>query len=187
MTSAFSPDDRTGHDAIEVSQPKPRHGVVAGTVLHAARWSAVLSTTHLALAAGVIEAVVLSWEAGTSPLTSVPMPQIEQLEDALRAARAEHRLVADFAVAIWCDLVIQAITDGEDTDCLLADPLAGEDAFGELLAWCIADERPARYQPFTPPGRLLRAAGLPLVAAIVHILEAVGRIRIEPPRDAGRP
>jgi len=176
VTSAFSPNDRTEHDASEVRQRKSRPGVVAGTVLRAARWSAVLSTAHLAVAVGVIEPVVLSWEAGTSPLTSVPMPQIQQLEDTLRAAGAEHQLVADLAVAIWCDLVIQAIADGQDTSCLLADPLASEDTFAELLAWCIADERPARYQPFTPPGRLLRAADLPLVAAIVHVLEAVGRI-----------
>jgi hypothetical protein len=36
---------------------------------------------------------------------------------------------------VWWDLVIAAIAGGEDTSCLMADPLAREAAFSELPTW----------------------------------------------------
>ncbi len=177
MTSSYSPDHRAEEETGEASQQVSPPGVIAGAVLRSARRSAGLGAAQLAAAADVSEATVRAWESGSSPIASVPLLQVERIEGGLLAAGADHRLVADLAVAAWCDLVIQAIAGSEDISCLLADPLAREDAFGELLAWSIADQRPARYQPFANPGRLLPTAGLTLITAVVQVLDTVGPSR----------
>ena len=53
-----------------------------------------------------------------SLLAAVPLPEVERLQAALRKAGAELRLVADFGVAAWCDLVVVAMINDEDTTCL---------------------------------------------------------------------
>jgi len=174
VTSSYSPDHRTEERTNEPSQQMSPPGVIAGAVLRSARRSAGLSPAQLTAAADVSEATVLSWDSGSSPIASVPLLQVERIEGELLAAGADHRLVADLAVAAWCDLVIQAVAGSEDISCLLADPLAREEAFGELLAWSIADQRPARYQAFANPGRLLPTAGLTLITAVVQVLDTIG-------------
>jgi len=99
---------------------------------------------------------VRGWEEGSSLLAAVPLSEIERLQAALREAGAEPRLVADFAAAAWCDLVVVAMINDEDTTCLMADPLSRDVAFGELLLWSLADHIPPRYQPYVKPGTLLR-------------------------------
>jgi hypothetical protein len=143
-------------------------GAVAGAVLRAARLSAGSSEMLLATAAGVEEAAVRAWEDGTDPLASVPVPQVGRLKAALRAAGAEPRLVADLDAATWCDLVILAITAGEDAVCLLADPLVREEAFADLLTWSLAGRVPARYRPYYTPGPLVPDGDLALVAAALR-------------------
>ena len=145
-------------------------GVVAGAVLRAARLSASLSEEQLASGTGVSEATIRSWEDGSEALASVPAPQIDQLKAALRMASADPRLVADLDAAAWCDLIILAMVDSEDASCLLADPLAREEAFGELLAWAIAGDVPARHRPYAGQGPLLPAAD---IVAIVGTAQAV--------------
>jgi len=65
---------------------RPPSGDVAGTVLRAARLSAGLSRTRLAVSAGLDEKTVLAWEDGTRPLACVPVPQLQVVRDALRSA-----------------------------------------------------------------------------------------------------
>lgn len=173
MINPSSPYGRIEDSLDETSERTPHPGTVAGAVLRSARLSASLSEARLAKAAGVSEATIHAWEHGSLPLASVPAPGIERLEAALNTAGAERLLVADLAAAAWCDLVILTITDSEDASCLLADPIAGEDAFHELLAWAIADQPPARHRPYAVPGRLLPTADLALTAAVVHALDAV--------------
>ena len=70
-------------------------------------------------------------------------------------------MVADFAAAAWCDLVVVAMINDEDTTCLMADPLSRDVAFGELLLWSLAGHIPPRYQPYITmlqPSRLPGAA-----------------------------
>ena len=151
-------------------------GVVAGAVLRAARLSASLSEEQLVSGAGVSEATIRSWEDGSEALASVPVPQVDQLMAALRAADADPRLVADLDAAAWCDLIILALVDSEDASCLLADPLAREEAFGELLAWAIAGNVPVRYRPYAVKGPLLLAADIAVIAGMAQavILRCLG-------------
>lgn len=139
-------DDPTSHE-------QPSWARVAGTVLRGARLSAGVSSPQLAAAVGVDEQTILFWERGTEPLTSVPFTQIEILKDALRAAKADEQLIADLDAATWCDVVLDAMAAHADVRCLLADPLAGEKAFVELLSWAISGNMPARYaQVASDPG-----------------------------------
>ena len=68
---------------------------------------------------------------------------------------ANPAIAADLATAAWADIVILAVADSADTACLLADPLAGTDAFRELLTWSLAGCVPRRYRPYAAPGPLL--------------------------------
>ena len=95
------------------------------------------------------------WEAGSEPLASVSSPVIEELAAALRRMGAQPVLVADLFVAAWCDLVLGAIAEGDDASCLLADPLARDNAFSELLAWAMTGQPPARHRPYASAGQLL--------------------------------
>jgi transcriptional regulator with XRE-family HTH domain len=168
VTAERSPDHHVPDETGEARQPAFPPGIVAGTVLRSARLSAGLGQAHLAAAIGADEATVRSWEDGSLPLASAAAPHVERLEKALRDAGAEPDLVADLAAGAWCDLVILAIADSEDVSCLMADPLAAENAFAELLAWSIADQPPLRHRPFAPRGRLLPVTDISLVAAIVQ-------------------
>jgi hypothetical protein len=135
--------------------------------------SSGLSRRLLAAAADVTEATLGSWEDGSEPLAFVPAPQVQRLEMALLAAGAESRLVTELAAAAWCDLVILAITDAEDPSCLLADPLAAEPAFCELLTWSVTGHPPARYHPYNAAGQLLPTASRSLIAKITVVIHAV--------------
>jgi hypothetical protein len=97
------------------------------------------------------------------------------VETALRADGAEPALVADLAVAAWCDVIVLAITGEQDLHCLLADPLATQDSFRELLAWSIADQPPARYRPYVSPRRLIPVADLGLVTEVVRVINLLRR------------
>ncbi|MGI8448222.1 MAG: helix-turn-helix domain-containing protein [Streptosporangiaceae bacterium] len=138
-------------DADHISRP----GAVSGAVLRGARLSAGVSEADLAGAMGISESTVRAWECGSAPLASVPLPGLERLHGALADAGADPRLVADIEVAAWCDLVIAAIASGDDTSCLMADPLARNATFSELIAWSLAGVVPARYRPYAPPGPLI--------------------------------
>jgi hypothetical protein len=130
-------------------------GVVAGAVLRAARLSAGMSEAELAVAANLPLKAIRDWEEGSSLLAAVPLSEVERLQAALRQAGAEPGLVADFAAAAWCDLVVVAMINGEDTTCLMADPLSRDVAFGELLLWSLAGHTPPRYQPYAGSGSSL--------------------------------
>ena len=129
---------------------------VAGAVLRSARRSARVSQARLAAACGVTENTIRAWENGSSPLASTPMPQVEAVIAALHDAGACRLLTADLIVAAWCDLVIAAVAASKDVTCLLADPIAAEDAFGELMAWCLEGRVPQRYRPYAATGPLIR-------------------------------
>jgi transcriptional regulator with XRE-family HTH domain len=137
-----------------------RPGIVAGAVLRSARLSADLSQENLAAATGVSEEMVQAWEEGSSPLASVPLPDVTTIEASLRANGADPDLVSDLSVAAWCDLVILAVAHGEDATCLMADPIAADPAFAELLAWCLTRQVPERHQPYVRPAPLLSDSGL---------------------------
>ena len=124
-------------------------------VLRAARLSAHVTEESLARASGVSQDVIRAWEEGSTPLASVPLPEIENLQAALREAGANPRVVADFAAAAWCDLYLGALADDEDTACLMADPISRDVAFGELMLWTLGGHIPPRYQPYAEPGPLL--------------------------------
>jgi transcriptional regulator with XRE-family HTH domain len=132
-----------------------RPGIVAGAVLRSARLSAGLSQENLAAVTGVSEETIRAWEDGSSPLASVPAPRIATLEASLKASGADSNLVADLGIAAWCDLVILAIAHHEATACLMADPIAVDPAFAELLAWCLTGRVPERHQPYAGSGPLL--------------------------------
>ena len=123
---------------------------VAGTVLRAARLSAGLNRTQLAEASGIAEQTIASWENGTEPLACVPVPVLENVKEALRAAGAQDQLIADLDPAQWCDVVLATLAGSADASCLLSDPLAGVPAFAELLGWVFNGKVPARYRRFAP-------------------------------------
>lgn len=142
-----NPDRSLDVEPSPTDSPHP-NGLIAAATLRAARLSASLSRRQLADAIYVRETDILSWEVGTTPLASTRVTVIEELKAALRAAGAEPDLIADMDAALWCDLVIEAITEYEDASCLLTDPQAAEPAFRELLAWAVGGKVPARYRPF---------------------------------------
>jgi len=132
-----------------------RPGIVAGAVLRSARLSADLSQEDLATMTGVSRGTIRAWEEGSSPLASVPLPRVATLEASLRAGEADPKLVVDLGVAAWCDLVILAVAQHDDTTCLMADPIAIDPTFAELLAWCLTGHVPERHRPYAEPGPLL--------------------------------
>lgn len=132
-----------------------RLGIVAGAVLRSARLSAGLSQENLAAITGASEETIRAWEEGSSPLASVPLPHVEMLEASLRASGADPDLVVDLRIAAWCDLVILALAHHEGTTCLMADPIALDPAFAELLAWCFRGHVPERHQLYVETGPLL--------------------------------
>ena len=170
MTPSASPTGPANDQTGQLNDRTTRAGVVAGAVLRGARLSAGISEASLAAASGVTEDTVRSWEDGSSPLASLPLPRFEDLEAALRDTGADQRIVADLAAAAWCDLIIVAITGHEDATCLTADPVTNEDAFGELLAWSLTGRVPARYIPYAATGPLL--ADSALVERVVQALDA---------------
>jgi hypothetical protein len=121
-----------------------------------------MTEARLAIAADLPLKAIREWEEGSSLLATVPLSEIERLQAALRKAGAESRLVADFAAAAWCDLVVIAMINDENTTCLMADPLSRDAAFGELLLWSLAGHIPLRYKSYAnsspflapPPGRM---------------------------------
>ena len=131
------------------------HESVAGAVLRSARRSARVSQARLATACGVAKNTIRAWENGSSPLASTPMPQVEALTAALHQAGACRLLTADLVVAAWGDLVIAAVAAREDPTCLLADPIAADGAFGELMAWCLEGRVPQRYLLYVATGPLV--------------------------------
>lgn len=162
------------HDSAAISAKAGQRswppGAVAGAALRSARRSAGLSATQLAAAAGLDLSTVSSWESGIQSLALAPSPVVEQLESILRQAGAAPTLIGDLSIAAWCDLVLHGIVAGEDVSCLLADPLAWGNAFGELLAWAIADQPPERHLPHAGRGRLLPTADPSLVARVIVAL-----------------
>jgi DNA-binding transcriptional regulator YiaG len=144
LSASGSSETRHHHHVRHRSRP----GIVAGAVLHSARLSADLSQENLAAMTSVCEETIRAWEEGSSPLASVPLPQVATLEASLRASGADPNLVADLGIAAWCDLVILAGAQHEDTTCLMADPIATDPAFAELIAWCLTGYVPERHQPY---------------------------------------
>jgi len=128
---------------------------VAGAVLRAARLSADVTKNTLAVAVGVTRSTIRSWENGSSPLASVPAPEVQRLETALGDCGADQHLVTDLGAAVWCDLIITAMDDDEDISCLLADPITGEQSFRELLSWSLTGQVPARYRRYFAPAPLI--------------------------------
>jgi transcriptional regulator with XRE-family HTH domain len=154
-------------------------GVVAGAVLQAARTSAGLTPAALAATVGADETAVCAWECGSASLATVPYPQIDRLSAALRAAGADHQLVADLDAALWCDLVIGAVAGDGDDDlaCLLADPIACGEVFGEMLIWALIGSVPSRYRQYAADGPLYDIPNANLAAGVAQILDIVRRLR----------
>jgi transcriptional regulator with XRE-family HTH domain len=157
-------------DEAEATRLASPPGIVSGTVLRAARLSAHRTQAQLAAAIGVDEESIAGWEDGTDPLAALDYPILERLEAELAAAAAQADLVKDLNIALWCDLVIEAIAASQDITCLMADPAAAEDAFGEMLAWSATDHRPERYREYAGTGPLLRPADLDRVAQSIRDL-----------------
>ena len=155
MATTASLDRPTSHRVSSSANRGFLPGVVAGAVLRAARLSAGMTEAKLAIAADFPLKAIRDWEEGSSLLAAVPLPQVERVQAALRTSGADPRLVADFTAAAWCDLVVIAMINDEDTTCLMADPLSRDVAFGELLLWSLAGQIPPRYQPYDSPGSLL--------------------------------
>jgi transcriptional regulator with XRE-family HTH domain len=174
MNASASSDP--AEEEFDLTGDQPAYpGAIAGAVLRSARLSAGASEAQLAASIGVSENTLSSWEAGTQPLASAPAPVIARVEAALTADGAEPALVADLTVAAWCDLVILAIGDAQDLNCLLVDSLATRASFRELLAWSVADEPPARYRPYVSQRRLIPVAGLKLVTEVVRTIDLLQR------------
>jgi transcriptional regulator with XRE-family HTH domain len=142
-------------DEAEATRGVSYPGTVSGTVLRAARLSAHRTQAQLAAAIGIDEASIAAWEDGTDPLAALAYPVLERLEAELAGAGAQADLVKDLTIAMWCDLVIEAVASSQDITCLMADPVASGDVFGELLAWSATDHRPERYREYAGPGPLL--------------------------------
>ena len=152
------PSPLPGDDPDGVAQPgiRTRHcEVVAAAVLRAARTSARLTETGLAIACEADEATIRAWEDGSQPLTTVPAPQLERLKHALANAGASSRIIADLDAGAWCDLVMLATAGSEDCTGLLADPISVEATFRDLLAWALYGRIPARYARYVLPGALI--------------------------------
>jgi DNA-binding transcriptional regulator YiaG len=130
-------------------------GRVAGAVLRSARRSARVSQARLAAVCGVTGNTIRAWESGSSPLASARMSQIEAVITNLHDAGACRLLTADLITASWCDLIISTVAATDDATSLLADPIVTEDAFGELMAWCLKGRVPERHRPYSPTGRLI--------------------------------
>jgi hypothetical protein len=141
--------------AAQSGIPTRRCEVVAAAVLRAARTSARLTETGLAIACEADEATIRAWEDGSQPLTTVPTPQLEQLKHALANAGASPQIIADLDAGAWCDLVMLATARSEDCTGLLADPISVEATFRELLAWALHGRIPARYARCVLPGALI--------------------------------
>jgi len=154
----------------------PHPGVVAGAVLRAARLSAGLSAAQLAADADTDEVTVRVWEDGSKSLAFAPYSQVEQLKTALRAAGSDPRLVADLDAAAWCDLVVLALASTSDMTCLLADPVACEDGFRELLAWSLTGRVPSRDSPYADGRPLVTAADATLAAGVIQLVDLVRRL-----------
>jgi transcriptional regulator with XRE-family HTH domain len=152
VASTASLDRPTRHRVSSSANRGFLPGVVAGAVLRAARLSAGMSEAELAIAANFPLKAIWDWEGGSSLLAAVPLPQVERLQAALRKAGADPRLVADFAAAAWCDLVVVAMINDEDTTCLMANPLSRDVNFGELLLWSLTGHIPLRYRPYANQG-----------------------------------
>jgi hypothetical protein len=103
----------------------------------------------------VPEITIRAWEDGSSPLAEAPMPRVDAVIAALHDAGACRLLIADLVVAAWCDLVIASVVASEDVTSLLADPIAAEKPFRELMAWCLNGRVPARHRPYAAMGRLI--------------------------------
>jgi hypothetical protein len=132
-----------------------RPGAISGAVLRGARLSAGVNEADLASVLGITVSDVREWEFGSAPLASIPLPDIERLQAALLDSGADPCLVSDIETGAWCDLVTMAIAGGDDTSCLMSDPLARKAAFSELIAWSVAGVIPARYRPYAASGPLL--------------------------------
>ena len=181
MTSTASPNGRTKGGRGQGIHCTTRRGMVTGAVLRGARLSAGISEAGLAAASGLDEDSIRSWGDGSSSLASVPLPDVEIVESALRDAGADPRLVDDLAVAAWCDLVLLAAIGSGDVTCLLADPVTSEDAFGDLLTWCLAGRVPTRYSPYAEAGPLLADSALAhraaeILAPFLPLLAAACRL-----------
>jgi hypothetical protein len=83
------------------------------------------------------------------------MPRVDAVIAALHDAGACRLLTADLVAAAWCDLVIATVTASEDVTSLLADPLATEKPFRELMTWCLDGRVPSRHRPYAVLGRLI--------------------------------
>jgi DNA-binding transcriptional regulator YiaG len=141
-------------------QAVPKGTSIAGAVLLSARRSARTSQATLAAACGVTANTIRAWEDGSSPLASAPMPQMEAVIASLHNAGACRLLTADLAVAAWCDLIVAAVIASEDVTGLLADPTTTEEAFRQLMAWCLEGRVPQRYRPYAPVGPLIKAPAI---------------------------
>ena len=87
-TSTASPGDPIAGQA-DTCVPK---GIVAGTVLRAARLSAGVTETVLACEAGLPEELIRAWEDGSLAFASASETEAKQLKDALYGARAQDQL-----------------------------------------------------------------------------------------------
>ena len=152
------PSPLPGDDPDGAAQPgiRTRHcEVVAAAVLRAARTSARLTETGLAIACEADEATIRAWEDGTQPLTTVPVPQLELVKRSLTNAGASTRIVADLDAGAWCDLVMLAVAGSGDCTGLLADPISVEATFRELLGWALHGHIPPRYARYVLPAALI--------------------------------
>lgn len=166
------------HGARPVS---PLAGIVAGTVLRAARLSAGISEARLARLCGTSERAICSWEDGSRPLASVPHPRVARLKAVLTTLGADPRIVADFDAAAWCDLFLLGVAGSGDTTCLLADPVAVTGSFREMLDWCLTGSVPDRYRSYAAPGPLLvDAALIELATGILDALPGSAGVRPTP-------
>jgi transcriptional regulator with XRE-family HTH domain len=123
-------------------------GLTAGLVLRAARLSAGLTQPALAAALQVSENTICSWEDGTEPLACIQVDTVDALKKFLIAANADPELAADIDPATWCDVILMAMDNGEDTSCLLADPLTTEPGFAQLFNWATTGQTPSRYSSY---------------------------------------